>query len=326
MNRFYAVLDGNHPELGIEELYALCVAYGIKPYMHAKERIVIIEAELNEKITERIAYSKEIGRIVFIADRVGDISFHSDLFVKGTTFKVDAVGFDTKRKMEIDAQLGSKIMDIFPDCEVSLRKPDKIVRVMKLGDKFLVGITAPKVKRRWIDRRPRSRPFFHPVAIYPKLARLLVNLCSIKEGEIFVDPCCGTGSLLVEAANMGMDTFGLDISKKMVYGAKKNSILADKSKCDFALADSHSMPVRYADGIATDIPYGRAGPSFDKSLDISRSILEQAPSLLPSGGRAVIMSNLNQLPAASHDMQLLRRYSLYVHRSLTRVISIFERR
>lgn len=49
----------------------------------------------------------------------------------------------------------------------------------------------------------------------PKLARMMVNLAPIPEGRL-LDPFCGTGVLLQEAALLGLDVYGSDITPKMI--------------------------------------------------------------------------------------------------------------
>lgn len=55
----------------------------------------------------------------------------------------------------------------------------------------------------------------------PKLARMMVNLAPIKAGRI-LDPFCGTGVLLQEAALLGYDVYGTDLVPKMVQFTKAN--------------------------------------------------------------------------------------------------------
>ena len=55
----------------------------------------------------------------------------------------------------------------------------------------------------------------------PKLARMMVNLAPIKAGRI-LDPFCGTGVLLQEAALLGYDVYGTDLVPKMVQLTKAN--------------------------------------------------------------------------------------------------------
>jgi SAM-dependent methyltransferase len=47
---------------------------------------------------------------------------------------------------------------------------------------------------------------------HPQLVKGLLNILSIKPGDIVLDPMCGSGTLNVEATLMGIDSIGIDIS------------------------------------------------------------------------------------------------------------------
>ena len=55
----------------------------------------------------------------------------------------------------------------------------------------------------------------------PKLARMMVNLAPIDAGRV-LDPFCGTGVLLQEAALLGYDVYGTDLVPKMVNFSQAN--------------------------------------------------------------------------------------------------------
>ena len=57
----------------------------------------------------------------------------------------------------------------------------------------------------------------------PKLAQILINLCSkLPEEARVLDPFCGTGVVLQEAAIMGYVPYGTDLNERMVEYSKKN--------------------------------------------------------------------------------------------------------
>ena len=57
----------------------------------------------------------------------------------------------------------------------------------------------------------------------PKLAQILINLCGkLPEGARVLDPFCGTGVMLQEAAIMGYTPYGTDLNERMVEYSKKN--------------------------------------------------------------------------------------------------------
>jgi tRNA G10 N-methylase Trm11 len=70
-------------------------------------------------------------------------------------------------------------------------------------------------------KRPRQRSMY---SIPPRLARIMVNLSLPKsEGKgILLDPFCGIGTILQEAALIGFDILGTDIDEKCCVGAIEN--------------------------------------------------------------------------------------------------------
>lgn len=57
----------------------------------------------------------------------------------------------------------------------------------------------------------------------PKLAQILINLCGgLPEGARLLDPFCGTGVVLQEAALMGYVPYGTDLSERMVKYSERN--------------------------------------------------------------------------------------------------------
>lgn len=74
-------------------------------------------------------------------------------------------------------------------------------------------------------RRDQARPARDAKVgmLPPKLAQILINLCGkLPKGARVLDPFCGTGVVLQEAALMGYQAYGTDISERMVDYAHKN--------------------------------------------------------------------------------------------------------
>jgi SAM-dependent methyltransferase len=69
--------------------------------------------------------------------------------------------------------------------------------------------------------------FRYPAKFHPPIARKLIELVS-KEGEIVLDPFCGSGTLLVEAAALGRNSIGTDVDPLAVFVSRaKTSIIDD---------------------------------------------------------------------------------------------------
>ncbi len=67
-------------------------------------------------------------------------------------------------------------------------------------------------------KRPVQRAIY---SIPPRLSKIMINLSGSKSG-VLLDPFCGIGSILQEAALMGFDVRGVDIDKDCVEGCVKN--------------------------------------------------------------------------------------------------------
>jgi tRNA G10 N-methylase Trm11 len=71
--------------------------------------------------------------------------------------------------------------------------------------------------------RDESRPFVSSeISTSPKICRSLLNLAGARPGDTILDPFCGTGTILMEAALLGMNCIGMDINGDQVQGARSN--------------------------------------------------------------------------------------------------------
>ena len=71
--------------------------------------------------------------------------------------------------------------------------------------------------------RDESRPYISKeISTSPKICRTLLNLAGARAGDTVLDPFCGTGTLLMEAAMLGMKVIGIDIDGNQVQGTKSN--------------------------------------------------------------------------------------------------------
>jgi tRNA (guanine10-N2)-dimethyltransferase len=71
--------------------------------------------------------------------------------------------------------------------------------------------------------RDESRPYISKeISTSPKVCRTLLNLAGARPADTVLDPFCGTGTLLMEAAMLGMKCIGIDIEGNQVQGTRKN--------------------------------------------------------------------------------------------------------
>jgi tRNA G10 N-methylase Trm11 len=73
--------------------------------------------------------------------------------------------------------------------------------------------------------RDFDRPAFDDKSgmLPPKLARIMINLAQVSVTDVLLDPFCGSGTVLMEAATFGIEhLYGSDISDKAVKDTKEN--------------------------------------------------------------------------------------------------------
>ncbi len=76
----------------------------------------------------------------------------------------------------------------------------------------------------------------------PKLAQILINLGGkLANGARILDPFCGTGVVLQEAALMGYRVYGTDINERMVKFSKKNLGWLGVKEFEVAVGDATTL-------------------------------------------------------------------------------------
>jgi predicted RNA methylase len=125
-----------------------------------------------------------------------------------------------------------------------------------------------------------NKPWTTSSSLDGRFSRALVNL--VPDAQSILDPCCGAGSIVVEAASLGIEAFGVDWKPALVGMTHEN--LAHFGYAGTVVqADSRSH-VQYADAIVTDLPYGHA---INADEAVIRAILKQCAGLAP---RAVFVA------------------------------------
>ncbi len=121
-------------------------------------------------------------------------------------------------------------------------------------------------------------------ALPTRFARALVNLVA-KPGDRIIDPCCGSGTILIESASMGIKALGCDINPLMVWASMRN-IRDFGLDVPLAITDARIIKGSF-DAVITDLPYGRSCPS---SEDLYYEILANLCSIAP---RSAIVTGID---------------------------------
>ncbi len=123
-----------------------------------------------------------------------------------------------------------------------------------------------------------QRPHVTSSSLPARLAQTLVNLVA-SPGEHLLDPCCGTGTIVLAAAHNGIQASGSDINPRMV-GATTKNLQHFGLTADVNLEDARTIKGRF-NVVATDLPYGI---SLVKDIREATEILANLRTCAPKAG------------------------------------------
>ncbi len=242
---------------------------------------------------------------------------------------------DSQTTQKLTNHFGKVILKRFPEKKVNLKHPTEIYRVIVSKFGLWFGLHIFESQRNIVRKRTaRNRPFFHPSSMNPILQRTLVNLAAIKEGQWLLDPFCGTGGALIEASRLGLKSVGIEVDRRIVWGAFRNLKSDDMthSLTNLVFGDAKHLGFCFGaiSGVVTDPPYGTAASTQGYDLnDLLLQFFHEIKSILPPRSRLVISipSTIDlEDKAASILNASYRKFLQYVHRSLTRKILVFSLR
>lgn len=140
--------------------------------------------------------------------------------------------------------------------------------------KIFFGKIIQKNDYKKIENRDLGKPIHRPsLDISIRLAKILINLSQIKQGETLYDPFCGIGTILQESLLQKINVVGVDKDKKAIEGAKKNLEWFNFSKENYRLMnfDSAKVNIPEADTLVTEPDLGillKKIPTKEKALEM----------------------------------------------------------
>lgn len=277
-----------------------------------------------DPVADRISLTHSMGRYLgtYTPD---DVSGLEEAVLPEGTFAVRGKRFEGMMK-DVDSQsLVRRVGAILSKHnDVNLREPDFIVR-MQMCDAVHIYVEQRVTDTDLLEKRKvGERPFFSPISLHPKYARALINLTGVKRGGTVLDPFCGTGGIVIEAAEMGMRAVASDFDEDMVIGCRENMDFYGLELADFETIDIGDIGERFpeVDAVCTDPPYGRSTKTGGEDIDrIYARAGEAIPRSLRHGARAgVVLPHPVEFPGMDLESVYLQR----VHGSLSRHYHVFR--
>ena len=275
---------------------------------------------------EALAYTRRICRLVGTCDPSVDaavaVATAADADRAGTV-AVRArdvrglAGVDTQRA---ERRLGRVLVE--RGFDVDLDVPDHTLVALFSAGFAGLGWFETETVRDFSARKPTDKPFFQPGSMAPMDARALSNIAGAAPGRTILDPMCGTGGILVEAALAGAGVIGVDAQAKMARGAREN-LAAYLDGGDVLRGDATRLPLAEdaVDGAVFDAPYGRQSKIAGGTLsDLVGGTLAEVRRV---ADRAVVVGDRPWVDAAeAAGWTVTDRFDRRVHASLTRYVHV----
>ncbi|XP_026969108.1 THUMP domain-containing protein 2 isoform X1 [Sagmatias obliquidens] len=183
---------------------------------------------------------------------------------------------------EVGRVIGIALMKQF-GWKADLRNPNLEIFIHLSDIYCVVGIPVFRVPL-------ARRAYIKTAGLRSTIAWAMASLAEIKAGAVVLDPMCGLGTILLEAAKEWPDVYymGADVSDSQLLGACDNlkaAGLKDKIELLKASVIELPLPSESVDTIISDIPFGK---KFKLGKDI-KHIIQEMERVLRVGGTIVLL-------------------------------------
>ena len=151
-------------------------------------------------------------------------------------------------------------------------KPGKIVAGLRVSDAHM--------------RQHDGRDVERSGALRPTVAAAMIQLAGQPTGTL-LDPCCGSGTILVEAEAVGWHGKGIDIDPDAVRIARKNAPDAEVTEGDVRQLPCAEGSVR---ACVSNLPFGKQYTVQQDMNDWLRAALAELARVTQAGGRIVLLA------------------------------------
>ncbi|NXR48128.1 THUM2 protein, partial [Hippolais icterina] len=207
----------------------------------------------------------------------------------GFSFRVSCRCSGAIAKVLTSQEIGRAIgITLVKQCgwRADLRDPDLEIFVHLNDIQSVVGIP--------LFRLPlANREYIKTAGLRSTVAWAMASLAEISAGALVLDPMCGLGTILLEAAKEWPEAcyWGADISDSQLQGADGNirtAGLMDKIELLKASVKALPLPSESFDSVVSDIPFGKKFKTTNDA-QLLPDILQEMERVLRVGGTLVLL-------------------------------------
>jgi 23S rRNA G2445 N2-methylase RlmL len=161
------------------------------------------------------------------------------------------------------------------------RSAELNIRVFIEHGLALVGVRLSRVP---LHERPYKQ-VQRPGSLKPPVAAAMLMLGGVRPGMRVLDPCCGAGTILIEAGVMGALPIGGDIEVEAAAASRANFSNA-AVRALMAVWDARRLPLddESVDAIVTNMPWGRQVTIQPASDEFYATVCGEMERVLRPGG------------------------------------------
>jgi len=305
--------------------------------------LLLLESD-NIGLANRLAYTRKIYQYLFetnkkdLINKIKDFDWNS-IYKKDFSIRIHDKDKNNFNEKKIAGHIWKKLKNP----KVNLTNPKTPIEFFILGNKIFSLKLIKELKQGFEERKAHHRPELHPTALNPKLARCLINLAGA-EKEI-MDPFCGAGGILTEAALIGLKPIGYDLYEIMLKKAKIN-LNYYKIK-NYKLINENALRIKKKyDYIITDTPYGLNSSIWTKKgkenkkvplkqenkkqgiknlEDFYLKFLKNLKKIMKKKAVVIFPNYVNYKKLIKQaNLKIEKEFSQYIHGSLTRKILVLS--
>lgn len=233
-----------------------------------------IEPSRSPFVKARIEVSVAGATLAELAERVEALGVEATTSFKAVCVKTDGLDYAERRAAE--RLIGGRVRG-----KADMRTPVRRFGIARFEGRWLFGDYREN-EAVWLRHNAKAQHY--STALPTRVARAVVNIAvPTPDGAKMIDPCCGIGTVLVEALSMGIDMVGSDVNPLAVRGARENLRAFGLPADAVRLADARTLEGSY-DAAVLDLPYNVAS----RLSAAERDALLQAVRRLAR--RAVVLS------------------------------------